>query len=112
MSNASKTKKPKKIRLLPSMKERKRYLVLVFKEKQEEEIKEIIEKAILHFVGTLGYAKSAPMIIKIIPKKSKTYALLSINRKYVDSVKAALALFSIPCVGVSGTIKKAHRFVV
>lgn len=147
-----KTKKPDKLKLRATLREKRHYLVLKILNEEElsnKEIKNIIDKSILNFIGTLGYACAGPMFIKIIEKNkvdkaicqersnkkvisqsknhcfnnidikndinSKTYfVLLSVSTKYVDYVKAALALTKEPqikCVGVSGTIKKAQRFL-
>jgi RNase P/RNase MRP subunit POP5 len=136
-----KSKKPDKLKLRATLREKRHYLVLKIlseKELNNKEIKNIIDKSILNFIGTLGYACAGPMFIKIIEKnkvdkgicqersnkqnpKNKNindidtyFVLLSISTKYVDYVKAASALTKEPqikCVGVSGTIKKAQRFL-
>jgi RNase P/RNase MRP subunit POP5 len=98
----------KKLRLLPSLKEKRHYLVIKsLKPIKEKEFKEKIEKIILNFLGIFGYSKAGPLFIEL----KKEYALVSVITKYVDEVKAALALSNVKCVGVSGTIKKARRFI-
>jgi len=62
--------------------------------------KEIIEKAILKYLGVLGYAKSGAIFVK----KEKNL-ILAVNRKMLDEVKSALALSNISVKKVSGTIK-------
>lgn len=99
-----------KLKLLPSLRERKRYMVLLVLGSGES-AKKKIENAIICFIGTLGYAQSNPMIIETGESKKGNYAMLSINRKFVDKVKSALALKSIKCIGVSGSVKKARRFL-
>lgn len=103
---------PKKATTLsPSLKEDKRYLVLILKAKDKEEAKEIIENAIMKYLGVLGYAKAAPMIIEIGKKGDNDYVILGINRKYQEQVKSACSLAKIKCIGVSGTINKVRRFL-
>jgi len=96
--------------LLPSLKEDKRYLVLLLKA-ESKDVKEQIENSILKFIGILGYAKANPMIIETGKKQEKDYAILSINREYLDKVKVSLSLAGIRCIGVSGTVKKSRRFL-
>ena len=101
-------KKKKKLKLLPSLKEKRHYLVIKpEKSMSEKELKEKIEKAILDFIGILGYANSGPLFVEL----KKDYAIVSITTKYVDKIKAALTLANLRCVGVSGTIKKVRRFL-
>jgi len=84
--------------LKPSMREKKRYLLI-----KGKELKKSIPKAIKEFIGTLGVAKSSPRFIEL--KKDK--AILSINRKSLDHVRAAIALWpdKIIIERVSGTLK-------
>ena len=65
--------------------------------------KENIEKAILDYIGILGWAKASPLFVKRIGKKQ----VLSINRKEIDNVKAALVLApgNLEVFRVSGTLK-------
>ena len=79
--------------LKPSMREKKRYLLL-----SGNFTKDDVEKAILDFVGVLGHAKASPMWI------SKN--ILSVNRKEIDRVRASLAYNGkIKITRVSGTLK-------
>ncbi len=75
------------------MKERKRYLKL------EKENRERIKKAIMDYVGILGFGKASPQFVRNMKN------VLSINRKEVDRVKAALELADIRVIKVSGTLK-------
>jgi len=115
-----KTKKEKKIKLKASLKEKRHYIVFkieVEKRKKinEKEIKEIINKAILRFLGILGYAKAGPLFIEVGKiDKEGFYIILSTLTKYVDKIKAACTLInikgiSVRCIGVSGTIKKVRQ---
>jgi len=78
--------------LKPSMREKKRYLLL-----KGDFSKQDIENAIMHYIGALGYAKASPIFI------SKN--VLAVNRAEVDKVKASLALTDIRVTKVSGTLK-------
>lgn len=100
----------KKIKLMPTLREKRHYIVFISAEPCEEDIK----KAILDFIGTLEYAKAGPLFIAGGKADDGVYLVVSIVTKYVDSVKAAVALIKKPrvrCIGVSGTIKKAKRFL-
>ena len=118
-SKKGKSKKPKKLKLLPTLREKRHYIVIMVecKKVDEDKCKEIINKAILDFLGILGYAKAGPIFVetgKINTKKG--YFIISVTTKYVDKVKASLALIHEPglffrCVGVSGTLKKSRRFL-
>jgi len=76
-------------KLYPSHRENKRYLLV-------EASKEQVEKAILEFIGILGYAKAGVMFIDKI---------LAVNRQELDKVRAALLMAGIKIRRVSGTIK-------
>lgn len=99
----------KKLKLLPTLREKRHYLVIKpKKEMQEKELHEKIDKTILDFMGIFGYAQAGVLFIEL----KKNYVIVSITTKFVEQVKAALALQGdVDCVGVSGTIKKARRFI-
>lgn len=101
--------KKSKLKLLPNLRENKRYLALVVK--KTKNVKRHIEDSILKFLGLLGYAKSNPMIIETGKKGRFNYAILSVNRNYIYDIKSALILKGIKCIGVSGTIKGLRRFL-
>jgi len=84
--------------LKPSLRENKRYLLI-----EGEELRKNVEKAILDFIGTLGYSKTDLDWIK----EGKNNAIISVNREAVNNVKASLALFpkKIEVKKVSGTLK-------
>ncbi len=81
-------------KLKPSMRENKRYILT-------DKGKEQVEKAILDFIGILGYGKAG---ISFISDK-----ILAVNRKEVDKVRGALVLARIKVLRVSGTIKGLRR---
>jgi len=77
-------------KLKPSMREKKRYLAV-------DSSREKIEKAVLEFIGILGYSKAGISFPKI--------GVLAVNRRELDKVKAALCLAGINVRRVSGTLK-------
>ena len=84
--------------LKPSMKEKKRYLLI-----KGKNLKSNIEKSILDFIGILGMSKVGLSWIKT----SKDSAIICINRGMVDKVRASLGICPerITVERVSGTIK-------
>jgi len=101
--------KDRKLRMLSTLREKRHYLVLTSGESCEDDIK----KAILDFIGTLGYAKAGVFFVEQDKVNDKHfYFIVSVVTKHVDEVKAAIALMKKPrvrCIGVSGTIKKAKE---
>jgi len=84
--------------LKPSMRERKRYLLVSGKN-----LKENIPKSIKDFIGVLGMSKTSLSFIK----SDKEFAIISINREMLDSVRASLCVWPEKMIvkKVSGTIK-------
>jgi RNase P/RNase MRP subunit POP5 len=84
--------------LKPSMREKKRYLLV-----KGKNLKKNIEKAILEFMGIFGMSKIGFNWIK----SEKDFAIISINRKYVDLVRASLCVWPEKMIveKISGTIK-------
>lgn len=89
--------------LKPSMREKKRYLLISIG--KSGNLREIVEKAILDFIGILGMSKANLEFIKQDKEKGK--AIIAVNRNSVDHVKASFAVSSekIRVERVSGTIK-------
>lgn len=85
----------KKLKLKASQRDNRRYLVV------SETDGEKIEKAILDYIGILGFAKSAYMPVK---QKGKSM-IVSIRREELEKVRASLTLAGINIEKVSGTIK-------
>jgi RNase P/RNase MRP subunit POP5 len=83
-------------KLKPSMREKKRYLLLETKLSKEE-----IEKVILDYIGILGYAKSG---IYFILKN-----IIAVNRNMVNEIKAAFSFAEIKVKKVSGSLKKLKK---
>ncbi|OIO81721.1 hypothetical protein AUJ84_00340 [Candidatus Pacearchaeota archaeon CG1_02_32_132] len=84
------------LKLKPSVKIRRRY-ILVNGNRNE------IEKAILDYIGILGWSKAVPFFVKKIDKGW----ILAVDRKELDNVKAGFSVSKdkIQVIRVSGTIK-------
>ena len=79
--------------LKPSMREKKRYLMLKGNFTRKE-----VEDAIMRYIGILGYSKTSPMWIE--------KNILAVNRSEVDKVRASFVLTkNIQVFKVSGTLK-------
>jgi RNase P/RNase MRP subunit POP5 len=93
------------MKILPSWKEKRRYLLIKFEGKREKVIKEI-KNSLLFLIGIVNYAKARPLFLK-----HQEYIILSVHRKYLSQAIASLLLCkSKPtCIYVSGTIKKIKR---
>ena len=97
--------------ILPTLKERNRYLVYYIKNNRKftiDEIKKELKKAILQFLGELECAKAN---ILILDDFKKNRGIIKVGHKHVDKVKVALMLiknFIVETKGVSGTLKKAR----
>jgi RNase P/RNase MRP subunit POP5 len=88
--------------LKPSMREKKRYLLV-----KGKDLKENIEKAILDFTGILGMSKTGLEFVK----NSADSAIIAVNRGSVDHVRAGLAVWpeKIEVLRVSGTLKGLRK---
>lgn len=101
--------------LLPSLKEKKRYVAyeVISKEKLSfNQIKASIEEALLKYIGLLGTSKAGLQIIK--QKENK--GILKVNHKFTNHIKAAFTLINkinnkkatVRSIGTSGILKKAE----
>ncbi len=84
------------------MREKKRYLLI-----EGDDLRKNVEKAILDFIGVLGMSKTGLGWIK----EDKDYAVISVNREMVDSVRASLAVWpkKMEVKRVSGTLEGLKR---
>lgn len=98
--------------LLPSLREKKRYIVykIISDNKiEQKEAQEAIKQQCLKFMGELGYSKAG--IQTIDPN------MVRVNTKYLNETKMALGLIKdinhnkaiVDVIGVSGIIKKAQE---
>ena len=102
--------------LLPSLREKKRYLVFEviskkgFTSMPDKEIKESMRK--LH--GEIGLGKAGLIFLKNKWNEMLQRGIIKVNYKYVDQLRAALCSFNkgdaiMRSVGVSGILKKAEE---
>ena len=102
------------MKLLPALKQKKRYIVfeIISADKySEKEIKEAVSISTKEFLGTFGLAKAGIMFIK---HKNNKF-IIKVNHKYVDQCKSAIILIKkikekpviIKSVTTTGMIKKA-----
>ena len=89
----------KKARLIPSARDARRYFYMNSKDRDK------IEKAILEYIGVLGFAESAFMFIQ--NKEGKLIG--SCVRESLERVRASLAFKGIKIQRVSGTIAGLSR---
>ncbi len=104
--------------LLPSMKQKKRYVVFEILSKDKltyRDVKKGIKDVLMSFLGELGYGKAG---IMFIDKYKFPYGLIKVNHKFVNELKAGLALVKtisgkkviVKSVKTSGIIKKLSKY--
>jgi len=88
--------------LIPSHREKKRYLLI-----EGKELKKNVEGSIKEYLGILGLAKSSPNWIELNGQKG----IFSINRSSLDDVRAALLVSrsGIKIFRVSGSLKGLRK---
>ena len=102
--------------MLPSLREKKRYMVFQIKNGKNLEFSKIkaeIKQKLLEFLGQLGYGKAGILIVD--GKNNK--GIIKVNNKHVDEARTALSLVKdlnnqkviIQTLGVSGILKKAKE---
>lgn len=109
--------------LLPSLREKKRYLVFEIisknKIKQASEIFKSIWNAMLSFSGQKGTAKAGIIILEDKYNREKQKGIIKVNNKMVDVLKSALMLIkeiirepvAIKSIATSGILKKAEKHI-
>ncbi len=106
--------------ILPTLKEKKRYVVFeIISEKKFSlpEVKAFAEERMYSFLGELGVARALPIFIEEKFNAEKQKFVIKVGHKYVDELKVALALGKsikntpviIKSVTVSGILKKAGK---
>ena len=107
--------------VLPSLREKKRYLA--FEVVSREKINDFgaVSNAIMHyslqFFGKLGAAKAGIMVLNNKWDAHNQRGIIKVSHKHVDAVKAALALADkidgkdviFRSIGVSGILNKVER---
>ena len=99
--------------LKPSLREKKRYLVLevLSQNKVRDDFYEQLVDEVNDNLGLFDAANAGLMLIK----NHKNKGMLKVNHKYVDKVRVALMLSSlepdymIRTLGVSGILRKAEK---
>ncbi len=109
--------------ILPSLREKKRYLAFEVLSKNKIKAFSSVSKAIwqgmLSFNGTRGAANAG---LSILPEKYNSQyqkGIIKVNHKEVDVLKAGLATIqnidntnaTIRSIGVSGSLKKATTYI-
>ncbi|MEA3429979.1 MAG: Rpp14/Pop5 family protein [Nanoarchaeota archaeon] len=105
--------------LLPSLKEKKRYLVFEVMSESKfdfELVSRSMKKTFNSFLGEIGMAKAGAYIMPEKWNKSKQKGVIRLNHDMLDEIRAALTLVKdfngvevlIQSVGVSGILKKAE----
>jgi RNase P/RNase MRP subunit POP5 len=91
-----------KTKLKPSARVKKRYLLLSGAGKEE------IEKAILDYIGILGWARAMPIFAEI---KKEGNIVLAVERGELNNVRAAFeaSQSKIKVMRVSGTLKGLEK---
>jgi RNase P/RNase MRP subunit POP5 len=106
--------------ILPSLREKKRYVVyqILSDKRIESDPSRLIADEAVKYLGIFDSAKAGVMPIKY-DARTQT-GVLKVNHNYVDKLKAVLMLVKeinkqsmiIRTIGVSGILKKTTRFVV
>ena len=107
--------------ILPSLREKKRYLVfeVISKEKIKniEAVSGAISRAALQFLGQFGSAKAGILVLNNKWNAETQRGIMKVSHKHVDDVKASLVFARkignddviIRSLGVSGILKKAEN---
>jgi ribonuclease P/MRP protein subunit POP5 len=106
--------------LLPSLREKKRYLVFEIISEHKVDKIDSIETAILNqcnkYLGEIGMAKAGLLFLKDKFNKESQKGIIRVNNKMLDNLKTSLCFIKnigkenviIKSVGVSGILKKAQ----
>ena len=107
--------------VLPSLREKKRYLVFELVSKEKIRDINMVSNAILHcsqrFLGQLGAAKAGIMVLNNMWNPELQRGVIKVGHRHADALKAALALANkidgkdiiFRSVGVSGILRKAEN---
>ncbi len=105
-----------KIRLLPSLKEKKRYIsykILSDKKINAKTAKNAVNSYLVKFLGELDYGKAGIMIVE----QNDDFGIIKTGHMHVNEVKTALALINeidnnivnVRSTYVSGVLNKARK---
>ena len=103
--------------ILPSLREKKRYLAFEIISKDKTDFNTAsgaIQHGILQFMGQLGAAKAGIIVLSNKWNQETQRGIIKVNNKHVDSLKASLAMIEkensiFRSLGVSGILKKAEQ---
>ncbi|MCK4521248.1 MAG: hypothetical protein KAU20_01650 [Nanoarchaeota archaeon] len=107
--------------ILPSLKEKKRYLAFEIISKQKinnaKSVEDAINKTCLKFLGVFGMAKAGIMVLNDKYNSKKQRGLIKVSHKSVNDAKLAMCFIKkiedkdviVKSVGVSGILKKAEE---
>jgi len=110
-----------KTKLLPSLREKKRYLIfeIISNEKLAEfkRISNTILQRNQQLIGEIGMSKGGVSILHDCWNEKKQRGIIRVNPKYLNDVKTGLSLIKkigdrrviFKTVGVSGVLKKAKQ---
>jgi ribonuclease P/MRP protein subunit POP5 len=105
--------------LLPSLREKKRYLAFEVISKAKissvHTVDNAISNSMLRLIGESGMAKAGILMLKDKYNQDKQTGIIRVNHKYVDELRASLALIQkvdrqdviVRSLGLSGILKKA-----
>lgn len=110
------------MRLFPSLRQKKRYVVFEILAERKfsfADIKVEVQQALQQFLGYQGLAKAAPLILVERFNESKQRFVVKVSHTFVDELKAALLFCTriqqttiiIRSLITSGTLKKAALFL-
>ncbi len=110
------------MKLLPSLRERKRYVVIeaiTEKKFSFSEINEALQHSLHSFWGIMGMAKAAPQLVKEKWNPATQRFIIKVSPTAVDELKAALLLSKrikntpliLRSISVSGTLKQASAYL-
>ena len=107
--------------LLPTLREKKRYLAFEVLSKDKIADFDTVSNAILHasaeFLGQLGVSKAGLLVLSDKWDKNSQRGIVRVSHNHVDSLKAALTMIGkindneaiVKSVGVSGILNKAEK---
>ncbi len=103
--------------ILPSLREKKRYLafeVISNHKKPLNEVEIAIQNSVLSFMGQLGAAKAGIMVLSNKWNHELQRGIIKVNNKHIDNLKAALAMTNhdntiFRSIGVSGVLRKSEE---
>ena len=107
--------------LLPTLREKKRYLAFEVLSKDKIADFDTVSNAILHasaeFLGQLGVSKAGLLVLSDKWDKNSQRGIVRVSHNHVDNLKAALTMIGkindndaiVKSVGVSGILNKAEK---